>query len=105
MNTAKAIATHIRNCENLASPFWKLVTGGAWLSAAAMRPKTASAHVATTIPVPDPDWTTVPISAQHGRSPNPGSPLTASVSLLAACDSPVTVSYTHDRLVAWINLR
>jgi hypothetical protein len=72
MNTASAIATHIRNCENLARPFWKLVTGGAWLSDAAMRPKTASAPVATAIPVPDPDWTTVPISAQHGRSPSPG---------------------------------
>src|SRR5665811_234658 len=89
MNTAKATATHIRNCENLASPFWKLVTGGAWLSDAAMRPKTASLPVATTIPVPDPDWTTVPISAQQGRSPNPGWPVTAAVSL--------PVSYTHLR--------
>ena len=96
MNTVRTAATPNRNRENRDSPTSNAVCACFSPSPAAIRPNAVLVPLLTTIPRPEPWWTTVPMNAQHGRSSDSSGP-SGATDFATGSDSPVSTPSSHSR--------
>ena len=96
-------ATQDSITEKRRSPTWNSVSGCRCPSPAAIAPNAVDRPVATTTPLPRPQCTTVPISAQPANSANGVPDGTGAQSFATAADSPVSTDSSHSSCSAESN--